>query len=519
MTTPNTFKCFSCKKSYRWKCDLKRHQILKHKYDHVLQTPMDNTTIELIENSEYAFQHPFTMTVSGPTACGKTYFIRKVLENYKINPNPQRIVYLYKRWQPLYDTLLKNVKPKIEFIRGIPEDLDADSFFHTGENNILVLDDMMDLAGNNKAVSDLFTEGSHHRNLSVINLTQSLFPKGRNSVTQRRNTQYLVIFKSPMSQDQIAHFGRFMFPGKLDTFLSAYRKATLPEFGYLIIDGKVNTPMSQRLVTNIFTVGKQKGSGTSTHSQTFNNEEKQAPPSEMENPQQRLPPPPGIPNSEQVGGGINTAASADSLNAEDSDTDMDASNTIPCRYCGILFDDWDNLQKHLIHGCVYGNKGNEEVPQKEPQMKKQKLEDAFDEDLENDPVFSKMVEDAREINRDEWAKIRDEYIEDGKPDNQSARKAHTDMLEIYKEDFFNQYKQLLEAIFHLQKNGVHNLILEEIHELVGKHRNVDKIIRWVLAKNKFMFEDLFHKDDDTDDNSEDADTTDSESEDSENDSE
>ena len=47
---------------------------------------------------------------------------------------------------------------------------------------------MMDIAGNNKAVSDLFTEGSHHRNLSVINLTQSLFPKRKNTVTQRRNT-------------------------------------------------------------------------------------------------------------------------------------------------------------------------------------------------------------------------------------------------------------------------------------------------------------------------------------------
>ena len=160
---------------------------------------------------------------------------------------------------------------KIEFIRVIPDDLDADSFFHTDNNNVIVLDDMMDIAGNNKAVSDLFTEGSHHQNLSVINLTQSLFPKGKNSVTQRRNTQYLVIFKSPMSQDQITQLGRFMFPSKLDTFLSVYRKATLPAFGYLIIDRKVKTPMSQRLVTNIFTppVDKQNGSGISVQSQNF----------------------------------------------------------------------------------------------------------------------------------------------------------------------------------------------------------------------------------------------------------
>ena len=63
---------------------------------------------------------------------------------------------------------------------------------------------MMDIAGFNKAVSDLFIEGSHHRNLSVINFTQSLFPKGKNSVTQCRKTQYLVVFKLPMSQDRLA---------------------------------------------------------------------------------------------------------------------------------------------------------------------------------------------------------------------------------------------------------------------------------------------------------------------------
>ena len=64
-------------------------------------------------------------------------------------------------------------------------------------------------------------------------------------------------------------------------------------------------------------------------------------------------------------------------------------------------------------------------------------------------------------------------------------------------------------MFNLQKNGVHNLILEEIKELVSKHRNVEKIIRWVLAKNKLMFEDLFFQ---KDDDSEDADTTDTQSE-------
>ena len=152
--------------------------------------------------------------------------------------------------------------------------------------------------------------------------------------------------------------------------------------------------MSQRLVTNIFTppVDKQNGSGISVQSQNFIDEQKQATPSKMAHPNQSLPPPPGIPNTEQVGRGINAVTPTDSFtDVEDSESDMDVSNTIPCRYCGILFDDWENLQKHLIYGCVYHKKGNEEVPPKQPQNKKQKLEDAFDEDLENDLVFTKLL--------------------------------------------------------------------------------------------------------------------------------
>ena len=81
---------------------------------------------------------------------------------------------------------------------------------------------------------------------------------------------------------------------------------------------------------------------------------------------------------------INAATQTDSyIEAEDLEGHMGVSNSIPCRFCGIVFDD---LQKHLTYGCVYDKRGDEEVHPKEPQNKKQKLEDAFDEDLENDFV-------------------------------------------------------------------------------------------------------------------------------------
>ena len=74
------------------------------------------------------FEHPCTITVSAPSGSGKSYLVMKMLQQGKFKPKPDRIVVLYKRWQPLY-TEMKNTIPNIEFIQGVPQDLDDDKFF------------------------------------------------------------------------------------------------------------------------------------------------------------------------------------------------------------------------------------------------------------------------------------------------------------------------------------------------------------------------------------------------------
>ena len=58
--------------------------------------------------------------------------------------------------------------PQIEFVKSIPPALEHDSYFDVNKGNLIVFDDQMIDAGKDKRIVNLFTRGSHHRNLSVI---------------------------------------------------------------------------------------------------------------------------------------------------------------------------------------------------------------------------------------------------------------------------------------------------------------------------------------------------------------
>ena len=68
-------------------------------------------------------------------------------------------------------------------------DLESDDFFDPGIQSVIVLDDLMSTAAKDSRINDLFTEGSHHCNLSVVTLNQNLF-FGKDP-TQRRNCDLL----------------------------------------------------------------------------------------------------------------------------------------------------------------------------------------------------------------------------------------------------------------------------------------------------------------------------------------
>ena len=91
--------------------------------------------------------------------------------------------------------LLKNVS----FVKGVPD-------FETPKNVhiLIVLDDLMDSAYSRK-VSGLFTKGSHHRNISLVLITQNLFHQNLSSRDIYLNSKYIGLFKNPRDETQIVH--------------------------------------------------------------------------------------------------------------------------------------------------------------------------------------------------------------------------------------------------------------------------------------------------------------------------
>ena len=103
--------------------------------------------------------------------------------------------------------------------------LERDSYFDVNKRNLIVFDDQMTDASKDKRIVNLFTRGSHHRNLSVIYIVQNLFHQGKGSRSISLNSHYLVLFKNPRDKLQILTLAKQLNPGETDFFLNQYEKA------------------------------------------------------------------------------------------------------------------------------------------------------------------------------------------------------------------------------------------------------------------------------------------------------
>lgn len=81
----------------------------------------------------------------------------------------------------------------------------------------------------------LFTIKCHHRDISVMFVTQNVFMPGRWSKMVNLNSHIVVLFKNRRDASQIKMLAHQIMPGHTSYFISAYEMAT-NMYGYLLVD-------------------------------------------------------------------------------------------------------------------------------------------------------------------------------------------------------------------------------------------------------------------------------------------
>jgi hypothetical protein len=130
-------------------------------------------SVTSVMSHDLRFKHQFSCIIAGPSASSKSSFCIKFMQNHK------------SLWtEPFFDGGIlwfwgeKNVVPsqqfvsgkRIQFHEGVPENLENAG----GKPALIILDDLLTEVYSEK-VCLLFTKGCHHRNMSVILITQNLF--------------------------------------------------------------------------------------------------------------------------------------------------------------------------------------------------------------------------------------------------------------------------------------------------------------------------------------------------------
>ena len=82
-----------------------------------------------------------------------------------------------------------------------------------------------------KTITNLVIKGSHHRNLSIVFITQNLFHQGLREVSL--NSNYIVVFKNPRDKAQIQYLARQICLEDPLYVQESYLDATSKPYGYL----------------------------------------------------------------------------------------------------------------------------------------------------------------------------------------------------------------------------------------------------------------------------------------------
>lgn len=199
-----------------------------------------------MQHQDFTFKTPFAMYIVGQSNSGKTVWISKLLKELDrlLDKDIERIIYCYGVRQPFYDQISRDNRV---ILNDGPLNL---SEIQSYEGKKLVIFDDLCSEVNDKSMFEIFSKGVHHSDINFIFITQDAFMNKRSN---RINSTYIVLIRSPADRLQVMNLSKQLFPENTKYMLESYADATSRPYGYLVIDNHALTDPNLRLISNIFT--------------------------------------------------------------------------------------------------------------------------------------------------------------------------------------------------------------------------------------------------------------------------
>ena len=183
--------------------------------------------------------------VIGASQSGKTTSVLKIIKQKRIEPMPEKIFYLYGARQPFMDRWnTDNPQQKIEFVEG----LNLDVVDQCKEPKLLIIDDL--ILELNKDLAQHFIAGSHHKRVTTIFITHSIYLNNELYRLISNNTQYILLFKNKRNYSQVARLGRQILGSEYARLTEAYKYIGPYEFVLLSFHQLI--PDELLVTTNFF---------------------------------------------------------------------------------------------------------------------------------------------------------------------------------------------------------------------------------------------------------------------------
>ena len=200
----------------------------------------------------------FKLFLSGPSKCGKSYFMGQLLANLDsiAEKPPQRVVYVYGYWQDkMTDMQAKNLVDV--FIEGGGNDLhtklrDYQRIVNNEDLLVIFDDQMMDNKGGGglKTIAELYGQGARHMGMSLCFICQDIFYENKDFRFIRKNSDYWIFFKNPKDVQAINLISNRITTNS--TLTRIYQEATVQPYSYLLIDTRQQANRYTRFLSQLF---------------------------------------------------------------------------------------------------------------------------------------------------------------------------------------------------------------------------------------------------------------------------